>query len=288
MTTSWTYPGANTRCAPAANARVPRSVRSVSSPVQDRQDARRARRGRAARCPARGPRRAATPRSRGRCAAGGTSARSRRTGRGAPTGRGPRRWCGPGRRSRRRWPGARAAAGRRCGTSRMSPAIWRSLSLFMECGGPRREKCGGGWVSRTVRPGHGWEGREKQRPGVGFGGNSSRVAVDSKAAGARRLNSWNSNNSYSEHGQHRGTARGGSRWVPSSRACPQGHRFTPSLSTRRPVCGTCFTSSGCISQVKGLFARLRRTHGAQPGARSVGTRSNFWASGRPVQALYGA
>src|ERR1700759_5477496 len=32
LTTSWTYPGANTRCAPAPSARVPRSVRSVSVP----------------------------------------------------------------------------------------------------------------------------------------------------------------------------------------------------------------------------------------------------------------
>jgi len=64
------------------------------------------------------------------------------------------------------------------------------------------------------------------------------------------LNSWNSNNSYSERGQHRGTRRCGSRWAPSSRACPQGQRFTPPLSTRRPVCGTWFTSSGSCRRRK--------------------------------------
>ena len=77
--------------------------------------------------------------------------------------------------------GCSRGAWRRCGTSRMSPAIWRSLSLFMECGGSSAEESVGGGVSRTVRPGH---GRERM-PWCGPRGTAAESRWDSGAAGAR-------------------------------------------------------------------------------------------------------
>ncbi|CAL2065732.1 Exonuclease SbcC [Streptomyces murinus] len=73
--------------------------------------------------------------------------------------------------------------------------------------------------------------RKDDRAAEGRGVGDSRSG-DPKERGRGRLNSWNSDNSYSGPGQHRGTRRCGSRWVPSSRACPLGQRFTPVLSTR--------------------------------------------------------
>ncbi|CAM5406826.1 hypothetical protein SGLAM104S_01990 [Streptomyces glaucescens] len=144
-----------------------RCARSACRP--GRSAHRRTGRGGAARSPARAPRTAARSRSPDPCAAGGTSGWWRRTGPGAPTGSGRRRRSGRGRRTRTRWTGARAVSGAGAVLRGISPAICRSLSLFMGAVVPWRKGEQRGRVPRRRGAGEGTaagsEGTRRGRSG---------------------------------------------------------------------------------------------------------------------------
>ena len=142
---------------------------------------------------------------------------------------------GPGRRTRPRWPGARAGAAGGAGLRgcrRRSGGRCRCSWVRWFLGREGGEV--GGLLGVADRP----PGSrvEQACPGVGRRETAAESRWTQRVQPERvGLNSWNDDNSYSGRGQRRGTRR--SAVEVSAKCREHAHkddRFTPALSTRRP------------------------------------------------------
>ena len=195
-------------------------------------------------CP--GTQLAATPRSRGRCAAGGTSGWWRRTGRGAPS------WARSAAMERAR-PAKLGDGGRVSRGGRQQMRDWRGgrrrsgASLFMAgfLGGGRGEVAASGWRGRV-------RAVRAANAGVAGGDASRTMRGSAEKLELSGLNSWNSNSEPAAAQRDPRTRVAGAlgRWHETRRAV---RAVRCQLDVR--IWRQCFTSSGHSVRRKVCAAR---------------------------------